>query len=116
MAGRQTQAQITSDPLTRMSDVLETLTGEMSGVAQLLSDLATRDGVALTSAQITQLQSVDHICQSLQDLVSVARALASGPDGSFDLASDLQLIETRSILSTEPDEPAHALAGSIELF
>lgn len=106
----------TRSALSRMSDVLGAMTGQMSDVSQLVSDLTTRTQAQLTPEQMTQLQSIDRICQSLQDLEAISKALASGRDAQSALEVRLQLAETRAILMPEQDDSDTLPSGSLELF
>ncbi|WP_299041786.1 hypothetical protein [uncultured Tateyamaria sp.] len=106
----------TQGALLRMSGLLAEITDDMTHVAQLVSELSTQDAVTLSSAQITDLQTLDRICQSLRDLVVITESLATAPGARPGQAVDVQLATTRSILAPEPGPDDDIVTGSIELF
>ena len=64
--------------LLRMAEVLTGMTRDMSDVTRLVSDLSDIQGTDFGAAQISQLQSLDRLNQSLRDLSIISRALADG--------------------------------------
>lgn len=105
----------TPGALLRMSELLANITGDMAHVTRLVSDLSMQHGLELSDAQITDLQTLDRVCQSLRDLVVIAETLAA-PDAGTSTTDHLQLAETRSILAPEPERLDRVMTGSIELF
>ncbi|MBY5932607.1 hypothetical protein KUV51_06310 [Tateyamaria omphalii] len=88
----------------------------MCRVTKLVSDLSVAGDTALNDMQISQLQMLDRMCQSLSDLSIISQVLASGQTCMSDQSARLQLPETRAILSTDCETNVAAAAGSVELF
>ncbi|WP_157598673.1 hypothetical protein [Tateyamaria omphalii] len=92
------------------------MTHDMSSVTKLVSELAERHCDALSEAQIFQLQRLDHIVQSLQDLSVVSQILAEEDQSTPHQETRLKLAETRAILSPDSEAAVTQEAGSVELF
>lgn len=102
--------------LSRMSPVLSSMSQDMDNVLQIVADLSAQPGTALTPSRIQQLQSLDRICQSLTDLTLIAEALATSPEDAANVCGQLQLAETRAIVTpTEPHDRALG-RGTVDLF
>ena len=100
----------------RMSALLADITQDMAHVTRLVSDLSGHEAVTLSAAQITDLQTLDRICQSLCDLVVITESLANTGDPATETPDRLQLAKTRSILSPEIADKDEGNAGTVELF
>ncbi|WP_299551171.1 hypothetical protein [uncultured Tateyamaria sp.] len=106
----------TSLVLSRMANTLETLTCEMSKISQLVSELAKQSSLTLSGDQITRLQNMDRICQSLQDLSIISKSLATQSQEKLFSSENLRLAETRSILAPDDTDSVQPDSGSVELF
>lgn len=105
----------TREALTRMTVQLDAIRADMSSVAHLVSLLTARQPRALTEPEVTQLQAIDRVCQTLQDLSLISEALATESAATFD-PKRLQLAETRAILGPSVENAASAAAGRVEIF
>ena len=112
----QPGAPLTQEALLKVSGLLADIRKDMAHVTRLVSDLSAHEAITLSPSQITDLQTLDHICQSLSDLVVVTDTLAKASDASPEAEDKLQLAATRSILSPAPTRKDEIITGSIELF
>lgn len=107
--------------LERMSGSLDALADMVHGVEHAIGAELT-DGNALATGQITKLQHLDLIRQTLEDLSILSLALSRDSDGLVrpEIADKLRLAATKQLLSTvsEQDKPQLAAAGSgaVDLF
>ncbi|MEM8654179.1 MAG: hypothetical protein AAGF36_05500 [Pseudomonadota bacterium] len=87
----------------------------MTKVSLLVAALTRRHKLALTADEITALQTIDRICQTLRDLSVISEMLTKGDVVDADIRR-LQLLETRSILFPDIDGSRSSAAGEVELF
>lgn len=116
MAQTNSDATQSSRALSRMASVLAGISDDLLTVSETLSEVTDQSRAKLTKHQILQLQSIDRISQSLQDLVVVCGVLATTPHIAASSEIHLQLAETRSILDPDNPDDREAPPGSIELF
>lgn len=116
MAETNSDAIQSSRALSRMASALAELSDDLLTVSETLSEVTEQSRAQLTTHQILQLQSIDYISQSLQDLVVVCSVLATTPNVAASSAIHLQLAEMRSILDPDNPDDRKASPGSIELF
>ena len=116
MAQTNSDATQSTRALSRMASALAEISDDLLIVSETLSEVTEQSRAKLTAHQILQLQSIDRISQSLQDLVVVCSALATTPHVAASSAIHLQLAETRSILDPDNTDDQEAPPGSIELF
>jgi hypothetical protein len=113
-----------SELLSRLSQHLDTLSGEVHAVEHGLGAELGRD-VHRPTRTITQLQSLDYLRQSLEDLALLAHVLGSEqsragprpPDLSA-AARRLRLQSTRALLQPDQAVPAPFAErqGEVDLF
>ncbi|WP_229801451.1 hypothetical protein [Tateyamaria omphalii] len=99
-----------------MAQVLSTLNEDFLVISKIVSEVTDQSRAALTQHQILQLQNIDRMSQSLQDLVAVCDLLATGPHSRASSKVHLQLAETRSILDSNQENDQSGPAGSVEIF
>ncbi len=116
MAQTNSNAVRSNRALSRMASVLAEISDDMLTVSEIVSEVADQSRTTLTTHQILQLQRIDRISQSLQDLVVVCSVLATTPHVAASSARHLQLAETRSILDPDNPHDQDTPPGSVELF
>ncbi|WP_299612896.1 hypothetical protein [uncultured Tateyamaria sp.] len=106
----------TRTALARMSGILDAMANDMTTVSKVVSDLTSDTALSMSAEQISHLQRIDHICQSLQDLSVVSRSLAIGQTAQTDTIGQLKLAETRAILTSDHTEKDQPTSGTVDLF
>ena len=101
--------------LRNMADHLTKLAGEVTDVSEVVSAMLTIGSPTPTETDIRELQKMDRLEQSLDDLARLSHGLATDGLGLQDMLTSLRLSATQRILQ-DTDTVPDAKAGHVELF
>lgn len=105
--------------LTRMSSYLDKLAGQVFDIEETIGQAVERDAVA-EPPTITNLQALDFLRQSLEDLALMSTLLGNSAKGAINLAEldhlsrKLRLKATRSLLTGEEQKDFGANRQTID--
>ncbi|WP_415402972.1 hypothetical protein [Tateyamaria sp. SN3-11] len=89
---------------------------EFSGLGNAVSVVVQADKTACLSPEhITQLQKIDHLHQSLQDLARLSDALATSGTNRLAVLKQLKMETTRGLLDGVPPSE-QTVTGSVDWF
>ncbi|WP_299369538.1 hypothetical protein [uncultured Tateyamaria sp.] len=101
--------------LRNMADHLSELAGEVTDVSEVVSAMLTIGSSAPSETDIRELQKMDRLEQSLDDLARLSHGLATDGLGLQDMLTSLRLSATQRILQDTTAVP-DTQAGHVELF